>query len=51
MGIKKNKNVEGIICTIDLLKNEVEVKIMFGCDEEEINVALRVLKEKYMRAT
>ncbi len=50
VGSKKNKKVEGIICTVDLLKNDTEVKIMYGCDEEEINEALRVLNDKYMRA-
>lgn len=50
IGSKKHKKVEGIICTVDLTKNDAEVKIMYGCDEEEINEALRVLNDKYMRA-
>jgi len=50
VGSKKNKRVEGIICTVDLLKNDTEVKIMYECDEEEIKEALRVLNDKYMRA-
>ena len=50
VGSKKNKRVEGIICTVDSLKNDAEVKIMYECDEEEIKEALQVLNDKYMRA-
>ena len=34
VGMNKDKKVEGIICTVDTLKNDVEVKIMYGCNEE-----------------
>jgi len=50
VGTKEDKRVEGIICTVDTLKKDAEVKIMYGCNEEEIEAALRVLNENYMRA-
>lgn len=30
------KKVAGIICTIDLLKRDSEIKILIGCNEKEI---------------
>jgi inorganic pyrophosphatase len=50
VGTNSDKRIEGIICTVDLLKNDAEVKIMYGCNEQEIEAAIRVLNEKYMRA-
>lgn len=50
VGSKKRKKVDGIICTVDTLKNDTEIKIMYACTNREIKVALRVLNEKYMRA-
>ena len=50
VGTNRDKRVEGILCTVDTLKKDAEVKIMYGCNEEEIEAALRVLNEKYMRA-
>jgi inorganic pyrophosphatase len=50
LGTKKNRKIEGIICTVDLKKNDAEVKIMYGCYKEEINSALRLLNDKSMRA-
>ena len=30
-----DKRVDGIICTVDLMKKEAEIKILIGCTEEE----------------
>lgn len=50
VGSKKNRRVEGIICTVDTLKNDTEIKIMYACTDREFKAALRVLNNKYMRA-
>ena len=31
------EKVQAIICTVDLLKADAEIKIILGCTEEEIN--------------
>jgi inorganic pyrophosphatase len=40
IGSKPNPNVEGIITTIDLRKRDAEIKILYGCTEEEITTIL-----------
>ena len=30
-----DKRVDGIICTVDLMKKDAEIKILIGCTEEE----------------
>ena len=36
VGTAKDRGVVGIICTIDLVKRDSEIKILLGCTEEEI---------------
>ncbi|MDE7296795.1 MAG: inorganic pyrophosphatase [Clostridia bacterium] len=31
-----DKKVVGIVCTVDLMKRDSEIKILIGCNEEEI---------------
>ncbi len=31
------KNIIGVICTVDLVKRDSEIKLLIGCNEEEIN--------------
>ena len=40
IGSKSLPKVEGIITTIDLLKRDAEIKILYGCTENEITTAL-----------
>ena len=35
VGTDHNKNIDSIICTIDLLKKDSEIKILMGCTEAE----------------
>ena len=35
VGSDPNKIIDSIICTIDLLKKDSEIKILIGCTEEE----------------
>jgi inorganic pyrophosphatase len=41
--------VVGVICTVDLLKGDSEVKILLGCTDAEVDCALRFLNEGWMR--
>ncbi len=35
MGSAKNKTVDAIICTVDLMKKDSEIKLLIGCSPEE----------------
>lgn len=35
------KNIDAIICTVDLLKRDSEIKLLVGCTEEEKETLLR----------
>jgi len=35
VGSKISKDIDAIICNIDLFKNDSEIKILIGCTEEE----------------
>ena len=37
LGSLAEKKVNAIICTVDLMKKDSEIKILIGCTEEEIN--------------
>ena len=37
LGSLANKKVNAIICTVDLMKKDSEIKLLIGCTEEEIN--------------
>ena len=37
-GSKAEAEVSGIVCTIDLLKRDSEIKVLIGCTEEEKNM-------------
>jgi len=39
------KQPDAIICTLDLLKRDAEIKILLGCSEEEIRAILKLLNE------
>ena len=36
LGSLVNKQVNAIICTVDLMKKDSEIKLLIGCTEEEI---------------
>ena len=37
LGSLTDKKVNAIICTVDLMKKDSEIKFLIGCTEEEIN--------------
>jgi inorganic pyrophosphatase len=50
-GSLNNQNVNTIFCTIDLLKKDVEIKILIGCTEEEKEKVKDFLNNsEYMKA-
>lgn len=40
VGTLKNGAVTGVICTVDLLKGDVETKLLVGCTDEEAQTVL-----------
>ena len=49
-GTKENPAVDAVICIVDLLKRDSEIKLLFGCTEEEKNTVYRFHNEsEYMK--
>lgn len=49
-GTRKNPEVDAIICTVDLFKKDSEIKLLFGCTDEEKNIIYRFHNEsEYMK--
>ena len=40
IGSRPQPKVEGIITTVDLFKRDAEIKILYGCTDQEITTAL-----------
>jgi len=36
LGTSGKRNVRGIICTVDLVKRDTEMKVLLGCSEQEM---------------
>ena len=50
LGSKKEKRVEAIICTVDRLKGDSEIKLLIGCTQEETAIAEEFHNEsEYMK--
>lgn len=44
------KSIDAIICTVDLMKRDSEIKILIGCTEEEKNFVYKTHNEtQYMK--
>ena len=44
------RKVDAIVCTVDLLKKDSEIKILIGCTEEEKTIVYETLNESaYMK--
>ena len=41
--------IRGIICTVDLMKNDSEIKILYRCTDADVATALAFLNGGYMR--
>ena len=43
-----DQTLTGILCTFDTLKHDVEIKLLIGCNEEDIQVIRDFHKEMYI---
>jgi len=51
IGEEKEKIIKGVICTVDKLKNDAEIKVAYGCSAPEIEIILDFLnKSDFMKA-
>lgn len=41
VGTKEDKKIDAIICTVDLVKKDSEIKILIGCTEEEKDIVYK----------
>jgi inorganic pyrophosphatase len=48
IGTAKHRKLTAIVCTIDNMKKDAEVKLLIGCTEEDINTIMQVHNGKYM---
>ena len=42
VGSLPDKALNAIVCTVDLMKNDVEVKLLLGCSKEDVRLILDV---------
>ena len=48
-GDDERVGVVGIICIVDSLKKDSEIKVLYQCTEENIQTALSMMNKKYLR--
>jgi inorganic pyrophosphatase len=48
VGTSGDKRAVGVICSIDLVKRDTEIKIMLGCHHEEMRTVLAFMRENGM---
>ena len=44
------RKIVGVLCTVDLLKRDTEVKIIYDCTEDEIDTIVKFVNVNMMRA-
>ena len=50
-GSEANKHIDAIVCTIDLMKNDSEIKVLVGCTGDEKKVIYNFLNDsEFMKA-
>lgn len=50
MGRNEWKNIDAIMCIVDLMKRDSEIKILIGCTEEEKTIIYETHNEtQYMK--
>ena len=45
VGTLKDKSITGVLCTIDMMKKDSEIKILIACTPEEMNLAYEHLNK------
>lgn len=49
-GTDKNKRIDAVMCIVDLMKRDSEIKILIGCTEEEKEIVFQTHNEtEYMK--
>ncbi|MGC6173719.1 inorganic pyrophosphatase [Lacrimispora sp. 38-1] len=49
-GTDKNKRIDAVMCIVDLMKRDSEIKILIGCTEEEKELVFQTHNEtEYMK--
>ena len=49
LGSLEDKQVNAIICTVDLMKKDSEIKLLVGCTEDEINTVYEFHNNELMK--
>ena len=49
VGSEADKKLDAIICTVDSLKRDSEIKLLLGCNEAEKDEIYKLHNEKYMK--
>lgn len=50
VGTKEDKRVDAVMCIVDLMKRDSEIKILLGCTEEEKEIIYKTHNEtEYMK--
>ena len=47
IGSMKDPIIDAVICTVDLYKKDSEIKILFGCDDDEKDKIFKIYSEYY----
>jgi inorganic pyrophosphatase len=50
VGSIRNSKIVGVLCTVDLLKRDTELKIIYNCTKDEIDTIVNFVNTEYMRA-
>lgn len=50
VGTRENKSIDAIMCVVDIMKKDSEIKILIGCTEEEKEIIYKTHNEtQYMK--
>jgi len=48
VGSQKEKTLDAIVCTVDMLKKDTEIKLLLGCTDHEKKIIINFHNNKYM---
>jgi inorganic pyrophosphatase len=49
-GSMQESSLVGIVCTVDVMKRDSEIKLLVGCTADEMDTVFRFLNNNYMSA-
>ncbi|MRR36601.1 inorganic pyrophosphatase [bacterium] len=49
VGTRNDKTITGCVCTIDLFKKDIELKILIGCSAEEVETIRNFHRDRNMQ--